>query len=75
MSDIVFPIYRKLSNSKSFYKVVKLDEFEEIRLMGTKKLFSKTIAKQYPEKLMIMDLIETNEFYLKSTEEEWSNKL
>ena len=52
-----------------------MDEFEEIRLMGSKKIFSKTVAKQYPEKLMILDLIDSNEFYLESSEKEWNDLL
>jgi hypothetical protein len=66
-----FPIYRKLSNQKAFYKINSNVNFEELKLMGS-KVFHHTIeAVQYPEKLRIMDMIESIEAYLESTEKEW----
>ena len=52
-----FPIYRKLINNKSFYKINTLEEFEEIRIIGTKVSIQIFTAKQYPEKLLIQDMI------------------
>ena len=73
-----FPIYRKLINNKVFYKIIDAKNFEEIKLIGSKVTHSKTTAIQYPELLLIQDLIATNEFYAKSSQEEWntwSNKI
>ncbi len=66
-----FPVYRKLSNDKVFYKIISDNEFIEKKKMGTKIFESRFIATQYPEKLMIMDLIRTTEYYLNSSEFEW----
>ncbi len=68
-----FPIYRKLINNKVYFKIVDTKNFEEIKLIGSKVSHSKTTANQYPELLLIQDLIATNEFYTKCSQEEWDN--
>jgi hypothetical protein len=55
--DIDFPQYRKLSNDKVFYCVLSELEFHEIQIIGTKANLFKFRAKQYPEKLKIIDLL------------------
>ena len=68
---MMFPIYRKLINNKVFYKIIDSKNFEELQCMGSKVKHSKTKAEQYPELLLIQDLIATNEHYTLSTQEEW----
>jgi hypothetical protein len=53
-----FPIYRKYSNNKSFFKILNEIEFEELKFIGQALELYKVIAVQYPEKLFIKDLIE-----------------
>lgn len=53
-----FPIYRKYTHNKTFFKIISYTEFEEINLIGSKKVTSKTIAKIFPEKQFILDVIE-----------------
>jgi transglutaminase/protease-like cytokinesis protein 3 len=67
-----YPIYRKLINNKVFYKIIDSKNFEEIKCIGSKVKHSKTKAEQYPELLLIQDLIATNEFYITSSQEEWN---
>lgn len=67
-----FPQYRKLNNSKAFYKIVDNNSFEEIKLMGTKKFYHIIKAQQYPEKLKIIDMLELNG-YEASSPSEWLN--
>jgi transglutaminase/protease-like cytokinesis protein 3 len=68
---MMFPIYRKLINNKVFYKIIDSKNFEELQCMGSKVKHSQTTAIQYPELLLIQDLIATNEFYITSSQEEW----
>ena len=69
---IDYPIYRKLSNNRSFYKVVDSKNFEEIQIIGTKRRYQLIEAKQYPELLFIQDLIAFNHLgILESSEKEW----
>ena len=69
---IDYPIYRKLSNNRSFYKVDDSKNFEEIQIIGTKRRRQLIEAKQYPELLFIQDLIAFNHLgILESSEKEW----
>ena len=69
---IKYPIYRKLSNNRSFYKVVDSKNFEEIQIVGTKRRHQLIEAKQYPELLFIQDLISFNHLgVLESSKKEW----
>lgn len=67
----IFPIYRKLSNNKSFYKINSNEQFEEIQVIGSKQKYFIHEANQYPEKLKIMDMIQLDTNYLESNLTEW----
>jgi hypothetical protein len=67
-----FPQYRKMSNGKCFYKIISDLLFLEKQLMGT-KVFEFTVeAKQYPEMLLIKDMLDLSEWYVLSDETEWN---
>ena len=66
-----FPVYRKLSNFKQYYKINSSGEFEEIQLVKSKKNHFIHRAEKYPEKLKIMDMIALKTPYLESNEDEW----
>lgn len=66
-----FPQYRKLSNGKTFYKIKDERSFDEVQLMGTKRLVYSTIANQYPEMIRIKDMLELQEPYKMSNENEY----
>jgi len=52
-----FPQYRKLSNQKSFYRIESSVKFTEVQIMGSKRFVHSVEARQYPEKLRIMDML------------------
>jgi hypothetical protein len=52
-----FPQYRKLSNQKSFYRIESSVQFTEVQIMGSKRFVHSVEARQYPEKLRIMDML------------------
>jgi hypothetical protein len=69
---IEYPIYRKLRNNRSFYKIIDSKNFEEIQIIGTKRRYQFIEAKQYPDLLFIQDLIAFNHLgILESSEKEW----
>lgn len=68
-----FPQFRKLSNGKTFYRIIDEKTFEEIQLMGSRSLKYRFVASQYPEMLKIMDMLALNEPYELSTKEEFEN--
>ena len=55
--DINFPVYRKYKNNKSYFQIIQPNLFEEIQIIGSKKIVKLTEAKQYPEMVFIRDLI------------------
>jgi hypothetical protein len=52
-----FPQYRKLSNRRSFYRIESSVKFTEVQIMGSKRFVHSVEARQYPEKLRIMDML------------------
>ena len=68
-----FPQYRKLSNGKTFYKIIDDKNFEEIQVMGSRRMKYSTVANQYPEMLRIKDMLEYVEPYIESSEDEFIN--
>lgn len=72
MNSYTFPQYRKYSNNKSYFKIISADEFEEVQLMGSKKIIHQVKAKAYPEKLYIQDMLNCEESrWIKIEEEEY----
>ncbi|MES2799506.1 MAG: hypothetical protein V4638_05785 [Bacteroidota bacterium] len=69
--ELQFPIYRKLSNNKSYYRIDGLDHFVELKMLGNKFLRYEINARQYPEKLRILDMIDLAIPFLSATEEEF----
>ncbi|MFM7472695.1 MAG: hypothetical protein ACKO00_02110 [Crocinitomicaceae bacterium] len=65
-----FPVYRKINNCKSYYKVFSNLEFIEIQIIG--KIYFKNHFKisQYPDKLFLMDVISGKHPYEIATQEE-----
>jgi len=55
-TNYVFPIYRKYKNGKNYFKINALNQFEEIQIIGTKKIHKIIDAKQFPELNFILDL-------------------
>jgi hypothetical protein len=55
--NIKFPQYRRYKNGLSYFKILSLAEFEEIKIIGTKRIVLYVKAKQYPEKVYIHDLL------------------
>jgi hypothetical protein len=57
IEDIHFPVYRKYKNSKSYFKIIHPRLFEEIQVIGSKKVIKQIEAKLFPEVLFIKDLV------------------
>lgn len=52
-----FPQYRRYTNGLSYFKILSLTEFEEIKIVGEKRVKQHVVASQYPEKVFINDLL------------------
>ncbi len=73
-NEIEFPVYRKLSNNKRFYKISDFNTFEEIQIIGKKHVKITIEANKYPELLLIMDFINlVHQGIIEISESEWLN--
>ena len=68
-----FPQYRKLSNSRAFYRIEDQFQFTEIQLIGKKSFELHFNATQYPEILKIKEMLACEEPYLLSSAQEFEN--
>ena len=67
-----FPQFRKLSNGKSFYRILDERHWDELQLIGEKVLRFQFEAKQYPEIIRIQDMLSLAEgHYLECRKEEF----
>lgn len=71
--DINFPVYRKYKNGKSYFKLVSRNEFEEIQLIGTKRVVHYIKATQLPEMNHIYDLVYNKEIAIDITNQEYED--
>ena len=55
--NIQFPQYRRYKNGLSYFKILSNAEFEEIQVIGEKRIVNRVVAVQYPEKVFINDLL------------------
>lgn len=60
-TTIVFPQYRKYKNNKSYFKIFDFENFQEIKIIGSRFFVSEIRAKLYPEKQFILSLISPTE--------------
>lgn len=56
-----YPIYRKYSGINVWFKILSEKKFIEIKQIGTKKVTTEVVASQYPELLLIQDMITCHE--------------
>jgi len=68
---LVYPIYRKLSNDKSFYRILSENEFEEIQCIGSTRIKTHCKAEKYPEILRIKEMVSCNVPFEQISEEEY----
>jgi hypothetical protein len=54
---IEFPLFRKFSNNTSFYKIHSEKSFTEIKTMGKYYFINEVNALQFPEMVLIKDMI------------------
>lgn len=70
--DFSFPIYRKLQGGAHLYRIESLDRFTELQRVGSKWLRHLVVATQYPERLRIVEMINSGEgAYGNATSAEW----
>lgn len=56
-----YPVYRKFKGIDVWFKISSDTSFIEIKKLGSRLLISKIQAVQFPEKLLIQDMIAKHE--------------
>ena len=56
----MFPIYLKYKQHQTYFKIISLSEFQELRLLGNYFNLSNHVAKILPDRNFIADLLEDN---------------
>ncbi len=70
-----FPQYRKLKNGLRLYKINSPNYFEELQILGDRVFHFAFTAEQYPEKLRIMDMLDSSsEYYSQLEGDSWEEK-
>jgi len=54
---IKFPVYRRYRNGRSYFKILNELAFEEVQIIGSRRIIKEITAQQYPEKLFVKDLL------------------
>jgi len=67
----MYPQFRRLSNNKSFYKILSENSFEEIQLVGSSVNRMTINATKYPEMIRIQDMLACKPPFESSTEGEF----
>lgn len=76
ISDMNYPLYRKYSNHKHYFKINRVDEFEELVLIGERVIHSIKKVTILPDRNFISDLIHASfEGIIASNEQEFSSLL
>lgn len=68
-----FPVYRKYTNNDTYFKILSENEFEELQFIGPQPHLFIITARQYPERLRIMDMIACKDEIWKSISEDEYN--
>ncbi len=70
-----FPIYKEYLDQKSYFQILSPDEFLELKITGKTFTLHRIKAKILPERVMIQDMLEKEEFWVTCTENEFAEKL
>ena len=54
---MIFPVYRKYNGIEVWFKILSSTEFIQYKKMGDRLLEDKVIAKIFPEKQFIQDML------------------
>jgi len=71
---MIFPLFLKYSNNKSYFKIKSSLEWEELQIIGSKVIFSAFEVKILPDRNFMSDML-TNEGerWLPTSEEEYES--
>ncbi len=69
--DITFPVFRKYKNNKHFFKIISSNSFEEIQIVGNKKIINLLDIKTFPDLSHIREMVYNKDVAIPITEQEY----
>lgn len=70
-----FPVYRKYSHNRTFFKVNSFSDFEELNIIGNYYYLRNFRVKIFSDQWLINDLIENrNNSWIEISQEEYENR-
>lgn len=70
-----FPLFRKYSHDRTFFKINSTNDFEELTILGTLYIYRQFEVKIFSDRVFIQDMITNDKNHWKeSTEEEFQLK-
>lgn len=70
-----FPLFRKYSHNRTFFKINSLKDFEELNLIGQSYTLRNFEVKIFTDRIFIQDLIENrNNYWVSIPEEEYEER-
>jgi len=61
-------------DGRHFYRIEGPDRFTEVQLVGSRALLHLVVARIYPEKVRIVEMVRDKERYPPITAEEWEEQ-
>lgn len=72
----VFPMFRRYSNRRNYYRINSTDNFDELLIIGNQYVYSNFQANILPEFQLVVDLIENaDQRWEPITEKDFEEKL
>ena len=76
MTTLLFPVFRKYKNDKSYFKIEDPQSFEEINIMGKSFTIIRHTAKILPDRNLLMDMLyDYHTYWDEITANEYADKL
>jgi hypothetical protein len=71
-SEWEFPLFRRTSDGRHFYCIESDDRFQEVQIIGRRRVLHRVHATMYPELIRIREMIDGGGGrYLPATAAEW----
>ena len=72
---MIFPLYRRYSHGRTYFKIVSDNSFEELNIVGKAFIIRNFEVKIFTDRIFILDMIEKKEnLWVEISEEEYEIK-
>lgn len=74
--EVSFPVFRKYSHDRTFFKIVSMEAFVQLDILGEAYMVHTFKAKIHPDRILIRDMLEmTDGAWVESSADEFEHNL